>query len=189
MIVGDKNARFPAVCNDCKTRPRHFARCRSVFEYGSAKEMIYRFKYSGRREYAEVFATLSEKILGDYIYGNEFNCIAPVPVSKQRLLKRGYNQAAEYGRELSKVTGIPFCDDAIRRVKNTSPLKLLNPSERQNNLKNAFKTGENVVKSKCILLVDDIYTTGATMDECARVLLDGGAKSVYGITLSSGTGI
>jgi predicted amidophosphoribosyltransferase len=65
----------------------------------------------------------------------------------------------------------------------------LSPAERQKNLKNAFKSGQIVVKSKRILLVDDIYTTGATMDECAKVLLEAGAESVYCMTLASGAGI
>ena len=68
-------------------------------------------------------------------------------------------------------------------------MKLLSPAQRQKNLKNAFKSGQNVVKSKSILLVDDIYTTGATMDACAKVLFDAGADSVYCIALASGKGV
>lgn len=177
------------LCHDCKEKNHIFTRCRSVFEYSSAKEMIYRFKYAGRREYARVFAFLTGKILAEYIFANDFDCIVSVPISRKRLLKRGYNQAEEYGRELSALTGIPFFDDSVRRVKNTAPLKCLNPSQRQKNLKNAFKKGKNVVKSKRILLVDDIYTTGATMDACAGILLESGASCVYGLTLSSGAGV
>lgn len=186
---GKKLMSETGMCHDCKERPHSFTRCRSAFEYSSAREMIYRFKYSGRREYARIFAELSERVLAEYIYAGDFDCIVPVPVSRRRFLKRGYNQAGEFGRQLSEVTGIPFCDGAIIRSKNTSPLKLLNPSERQKNLKNAFKKGKNVVKSKRILLVDDIYTTGATMDACTEVLLQNGAACVYGLTLASGTGV
>ena len=80
---------------------------------------------------------------------------------------------------LSKLLNIPFCPEAINRVKNTAPMKLLSPAERQKNLKNAFKSGQNVVKSKRILLVDDIYTEGVNIDEDAiQTLYEYGAKKV-----------
>ena len=177
------------ICNDCERRPHLFVRCRSVFEYPCISSAVYRFKYLGRREYASFFAESSLKVLGDYVDGVKPDMITCVPLSKGRMLKRGYNQAGDYARELSGLIKVPFCNDALKRVRNTAPMKLLSPAERQKNLKNAFKSGQNVVKSKRILLVDDIYTTGATMDACAKVLLEAGAESVYCMTLASGAGI
>lgn len=177
------------ICKDCERRPHSFARCRSVFEYPCISSAIYRFKYLGRREYAPMFAESSLKVLGDYISIADPDMITCVPLSREKMLKRGYNQAGDYAKELSKLTDIPFCETAVKRVRNTAPMKLLSPAERQKNLKNAFKSGQNVVKSKRILLVDDIYTTGATMDACASVLLEAGAESVYCMTLASGAGI
>ncbi len=177
------------ICNDCRKREHSFKRCRSVFEYPCISKAVYRFKYLGRREYASFFAESSVKVLGDYISLAKPDMIACVPLSEEKMLKRGYNQAGDYARELSKLTDIPFYPGVIKRVKNTAPMKLLSPAERQKNLKNAFKSGQIVVKSKRILLVDDIYTTGATMDECAKVLLEAGAESVYCMTLASGAGI
>ena len=177
------------ICADCTKRTHSFARCRSVFEYPCISGSVYKFKYMGRREYSRFYAESSVKVLGNYLALIRPDIIVSVPLSKSKMLKRGYNQASDYARELSEILNVPFCGSAVERVKNTVPMKLLSPSERQKNLKNAFKSGQNVVKSKRILLVDDIYTTGATMDACADVLLEAGAESVYGITLASGTGI
>ncbi len=177
------------ICHDCKTGDHVFERCRSAFEYGCISESLYRFKYLGRREYSGVYAKLTLDVLGDYIYGIRPDAVTAVPLSREKENKRGYNQAYEFAKALSDLTDIPLLPDAVRRVKNTAPMKLLSPSERQKNLKNAFKSGENVVKSKRILLVDDIYTTGATMDACAEVLYGEGADSVYCLTICSGAGI
>ncbi len=177
------------ICGDCKRDEHYFARCRSVFEYPCISKAVYRFKYLGRREYAAFFAESSVKILGDYLGVIKPDAIACVPLSKEKMLKRGYNQAQDYAGELSKLTNIPFYPGALKRVRNTAPMKLLNPAQRQKNLKNALKSGQNVVKSKRILLIDDIYTTGATTDACAKVLLEAGAESVYCMTLASGAGI
>ena len=176
------------LCSDC-TRTEHvFTRSRGAFGYRELSKGMYRYKYLGRREYADVYAKLTYSQLADYIHGCNADMIAAVPVSKKKLLKRGYNQAAELAKGISKLSGIPFSEGALLRVRDTAPMKLLSPSERQKNLKNAFISNVNVVKSKRVLLVDDIYTTGSTMDECSRALLEAGAESVYGLSVASGTG-
>ncbi len=186
---GKKLTPGDGLCNDCKTKGHVFERCRSAFEYDGISESLYRFKYLGRREYAKVYAGLSVEVLRDYLTIIKPDVITPVPLSREKENKRGYNQALDLCVALSAETGIPVLPDTVRRVKNTAPMKLLSPSERQKNLKNAFKSGENVVKSKRVLLVDDIYTTGATMDACAEILYGEGADSVYCLTISSGAGI
>ena len=186
---GKKVLTAQRICHDCTERGHSFERCRSALEYRCISKAVYRFKYMGRREYSKAFAKMSIAVLGDYIYGIKPDVIVPVPISSKRMFKRGYNQAYEYAKELSGITGIPVYDDAVRRIKDTRPMKLLTPKERQKNLKNAFLCGKNVVKSKSILLVDDIYTTGSTLDAVSEVLLGAGAEKVYGLTLSSGTGV
>ena len=186
---GKKVSAGMRICADCGRMHHAFTRSRGAFEYGPLSKAIYRYKYLGRREYSKVFSELTYRQLADYIHGVHPDIIAAVPVSKKKLLKRGYNQAAELAKGLSELSGIPFEDGALLRVRDTSPMKLLSPSERQKNLKNAFTGGQNVVKFKRVLLVDDIYTTGSTMDECSRALLKAGAESVYGLTMASGTGV
>ncbi len=186
---GKKISAPSGICTDCSRNDHIFTRCRSAFEYDTVRAAIYRFKYLGRREYAHVFAEMTHRILADYLAGIRPDAITFVPLSREKERTRGYNQARDYAGELSKLMNIPLLDDALIRVRNTAPMKLLTPQERLKNLKNAFKSGQNVVKSKSILLVDDIYTTGATMDECARVLFDAGANKVYCVTLASGKGV
>ena len=186
---GKKISKPTGICMDCSRREHTFTRCRSAFEYDTVRASIYRFKYLGRREYSKVFAEMTDRILADYLYGVRPDAIVPVPLSREKERTRGYNQARAYAGELSKLMNIPLLDDALIRVRNTAPMKLLPPPERAKNLKNAFKSGQNVVKSKSILLVDDIYTTGATMDECAKVLFEAGADKVYCVALASGKGV
>ena len=89
---------------------------------------------------------------------------------------------------MGTIPSAPVYPKMLVRVKNTAPQKKLNPEERQNNLKRAFNMGQNDVKLKTIIVMDDIYTTGITIDEAARVLKDAGAEKVYFVTLACGAG-
>jgi ComF family protein len=104
-------------------------------------------------------------------------------------MKRGYNQAALLAREVSKVLNIPINEKRIYRCKPTVPQKELNGKERQNNLKNAFKMRQNDVKLKTIIVVDDIYTTGSTLDAIAKVCKAAGIEYVYSLTVAVGNGL
>ena len=90
---------------------------------------------------------------------------------------------------VSKKTGIPYYDDYVKRCKKTIPMKELNASERQINLKKAFIVGNNDVKLYRVLIVDDIYTTGSTIDAMADALKQNGTSEVYFVTLSIGSGM
>ena len=90
---------------------------------------------------------------------------------------------------MSKYLGVPVCDGYIKRVKSTKALKTLDTMQRQNNLKKAFLIMQNDVKLKTIIVVDDIYTTGATMDAVAKVCKDAGVETVYTLTVAVGNGL
>ncbi|MDE7045569.1 MAG: ComF family protein, partial [Acetatifactor sp.] len=117
------------------------------------------------------------------------DALIPVPVHPSRKRRRGYNQAELIARRLSELSGIPMEAALIRRVKKTRPLKGLSNSERQNNLKRAFKIDINDVKLNTIVIIDDIYTTGATIDSMAQVLKEKGVKKIYFMALAVGRGI
>ena len=102
--------------------------------------------------------------------------------------RRGYNQAAVFARALYKECGIPAEYQMVQRIRNTVPQKELNDVERKKNLKHAFQLKKGTPENKNILLVDDIYTTGSTMDEVAEVLLGAGAKNIYFLCISIGEG-
>lgn len=175
-------------CLDCSERKHFFEWGRALYEYGSAAASIYRFKYGGRREYAEFFGRHMAEVLREEIRRMAPDLLIPIPLHPARKRKRGYNQAHLLAKSISGYTGIPVCGTILIRVKNTVPMKRLNPQERQNNLKKAFLIRGNDVKCKTILLVDDIYTTGSTIDAAAKVLLEAGAEKVYFVTLSVGSG-
>lgn len=112
--------------------------------------------------------------------------LIPVPLHKSRQRTRGYNQAQLIAEELGKRMNMRVVDDLLYRVKKTKAQKNLNAFERENNLKKAFKIVQNDVKLNSVILIDDIYTTGSTLDEAAHCLQECGIGNIYFIVLSIG---
>lgn len=177
------------LCEDCKNREHSFIRGRALFEYQSVAKAIYRFKYGGRCEYAYFFGEEMVRFLGEFIRGCEPDGLIPIPLYKKKEKKRGYNQSLLLAKVIGSSLKIPVYDHLLVREKDTVPLKSLNPRERQNNLKKAFNIAENDVKLKSVIIVDDIYTTGSTMDEAAAVLHQWGVEKVFFVTIATGEGI
>ncbi len=172
------------LCEDCKKRCREFSSGRAAFIYDDVlKESVYRYKYGNRAEYADYFADRMAKILGPYIKSSGARAIIPIPLHKSRLKKRGYNQAGLIADRLSAHFDIPVRNDILIRTEKTRVQKSLRASQRQNNLKKAFKIESDVVKLKNILLVDDIYTTGSTIDAAAGCLKGAGVDNVSFVVL------
>ncbi len=173
-------------CGDCMNTKHRFKRGFSVFNYRSIAGSIYKFKYLGRQEYADFYAKETEKRLGKKLKSLGIDAIIPVPMYEEKEYKRGYNQAGVYAKKLSKRIKIPVFDDVIVRTKQTRPMKELDVRGRRNNLKKAFNIIRNDVKFKCILIIDDIYTTGSTIDEIAHEFQMAGVKEIYFLTLAIG---
>lgn len=189
MKCGKKLMEEGEFCRDCSSRRHEFVRGRALYEYESAAPAIYRFKYGNRREYADFFGEETVRYLGEFIRAVQPDALVPIPLHKKRSLKRGYNQATLLARAIGRYSGVPTEEKLLLRVKDTIPLKLLNPEERQNNLKKAFIMAQNDVKLKTIIIIDDIYTTGSTIDEAARTLKAGGVQNIYFVTLACGAGV
>lgn len=189
MKCGKKVAEGEEYCVDCSKASHHFACGRALYEYNSVAAGIYRFKYGNRREYALAWGEEMAYYLGDFIRSTGAEGLIPVPLHTSRLRQRGYNQAECLARAVGGCMNIPVYDKYVRRVRATRPLKLLTPRERQNNLKKAFIIGQNDVKLKVVIIVDDIYTTGSTMDAIAEVLRDAGTERIYFLTLSCGASV
>ena len=152
------------------------------------RESIGRFKYKNRREYGDFYVQELLRACGEAVRSWNPDLLIPIPLHKSRRRKRGFNQAELIARGLGKELGIPVSADSLLRTKKTSPQKELNDQERKSNLKNAFQLAKDNVKFKKILLIDDIYTTGSTIDAAASVLLDHGAEKVYFLCISIGRG-
>lgn len=174
-------------CKDCKKHAHYFNQGRAVWVYNKElRESIYRFKYDNKREYADFYIEEMVGKYGEWIKGLGVQAIVPVPLHRKKQKARGFNQAEVLACGLGKALNIPIETNLVCRQKNTIAQKELNSKERQKNLKNAFKIVQNDVQLRKILLVDDIYTTGSTMDAMAAVLKDSGVREVYAICLGTG---
>ena len=173
-------------CPDCSKTRHYFDRGFGVFRYRCVSGSIYRFKYSGRREYADFYAEAAMESIGRSMRGMHADAIIPVPMYPGKQRRRGYNQAEVFAKALGKRLMVPVRGDVVTRVRDTVPMKLLDSSERRTNLKKAFNIAENDVKFKCIILIDDIYTTGSTMDELAREFRRHGVERIFFVTLAIG---
>ncbi len=173
-------------CEDCRRSSHQFTRGFSVFRYRSISGSIYKFKYMGRREYATFYGREAARLLGRKLGQLGIEALIPVPMYRDKERKRGYNQAEVFATALSRELGIPVYNKVIKRVRNTVPMKELDVSRRRNNLKKAFKVAENDVKFKCVLIIDDIYTTGSTIDEIAHEFRMVGTEEIYFLTLAIG---
>ncbi|HKM05087.1 MAG TPA: double zinc ribbon domain-containing protein [Lachnospiraceae bacterium] len=176
-------------CFDCATKPHKYTKGRALFEYDCIHGSIYKFKYQGREEYSKFYGKEVVKHLGKEILSWNAQALIPVPLHKSRMKKRGFNQTLLIATEISKYLGIPVNDSLIARCKNTIPQKELDDRERQNNLKRAFKIVRNDVKLSTIIIIDDIYTTGSTINAMTEQLKAIGIENIYFITLSVGKGL
>lgn len=176
-------------CPDCEQKKHHFIQGKTLWVYEkNVTESMYRFKYQNKREYGSVYAAELAEKYGDWIRKQKIQAIIPVPLHKKRRRKRGYNQAEILAKELGRILDIPVHTDLLVRVRNTKPQKELNAAERKNNLKKAFKTTKSSVQLQYILIVDDIYTTGSTLDAAAAALAEAGVSEVYTCCVSMGRG-
>lgn len=177
-------------CEECEKKKHLFYKGISAYVYSDiVKKSIYRFKYSNRRYYAKTYGEMIAKEFLSEIKRWDCDVIVPVPIHRNRYKKRGYNQAEILAKELSKYIGIPVDSSILVRKINTLPQKELDANGRKNNLENAFKISKSVVQYKKIILVDDIFTTGSTIDACAAMFLAAGVYKIYFISLSIGIGI
>jgi len=174
-------------CEDCIDGKHCFVAGRGVFVYeGVLKKSIYRFKYAKRQEYAKFYSLAAMEHAGGFLKELKADSIVPVPLYKKKLYQRGYNQAQVFAKELSEILKVPVYPDVVVRTRNTVPQKELDARERQNNLKKAFKIRRNDVKLGVTIIVDDIYTTGSTIEAVAQLLLKAGAERIYFVTIGIG---
>lgn len=171
-------------CAACLAAPPRFI-ARSALAYeGPAREVVLRLKHGDRPHLAADMTGHLRRAAGEL---PDDALIVPVPLHRWRLWKRGYNQAAELAKALAAATGKPLLVDALVRRRATASSQGLNPSQRRRNLAGAIGVREAarpLIAGRCIVLVDDVLTTGATADACARHLLRARAASVRLLTLA-----
>ena len=179
------------VCGECRDQPRTFRAARSAGLYeGVLRTLILRFKYSPSRPLADpLAAVLHECMLRRRVLNpDKIDCLLPVPVHPQRLRERDYNQSAEMAIVVGRRMRIPVDTKSLRKTRETRPQMTLSARDRQSNLVGAFAVRDaDAVRGKRILLIDDVMTTGATAQECAKTLLAAGAAEVRVLTLARDT--
>ncbi len=174
-------------CSYCKNKSFYFKKAISPLEYtGLLRKVIYRFKYEAKPYLYKSFGEFMIASLKQESIEN-IDLIVPVPLHRSRKAERGYNQAELLARYLSSKLNIALDSKNLIRTKATKIQNKLLRHEREENIKDAFRVkASGVFKDKRILLVDDIFTTGATVNECARVLMECGANEIYVITIATG---
>ena len=176
-------------CFDCTKGHHVFDKGIALWQYTkSMKQSIHRFKYDNKREYADFYIEEILKHYGTWIESLQVDAIIPVPLHRSKQRSRGFNQAELLAKGIGKALQIPVEAKVVERYRKTKVQNVLNDTERKYNVKKAFKIAGNVVKLKKVLLVDDIYTTGSTIDAIAEVLKEAGVEQVYICCLCAGRG-
>ncbi len=172
-------------CLQCQNNERHFDFVRSCFVYeNEIKKLILNLKFHNCKWVAKYFADMLFDCYNLYDLNAEL--IIPVPISKEREKQRGYNQTKMFAKPLAEKLNIPISIDTILKIKDVSPQTKLSGKQRHENVKGAYKViNDKSVKGKRVLIIDDILTTGSTIDEVAKQLKIAGASAVYGLVLAS----
>ena len=176
-------------CYDCGRRSHYYESGRAVWQHASmVRPAIYQFKYHNRRIYSRAFAREMVKAYGMAIRKWQIAIIIPIPLSKSRRRKRGYNQAELLAKEIGRIMEIPVDTESLIRNKNTIPQKVMDARGRRKNLQHAFVWDGPRLRGGNVLLIDDIYTTGSTIDVAAKTVKLAGAEKVHFLTVSIGQG-
>lgn len=173
-------------CGACLTHPPHFDSARAHFLYeGPIRDLIHSFKYNQKTHLHSPLALLTLEGISAFLADQNPHIIIPVPLHRSRLRQRGFNQAVLLGRILSRQLLIPMIPDALIRARPTEPQINLKATERRANVQGAFLVARPAsVVDKRILLLDDVMTTGSTIDECAKELKKAGADLVIAATVA-----
>ena len=183
-FCGRKTSGGAKICGYCRSRGVNFECARSVFVYkGVVKRLIRRLKYDGEKYIAEELAPfLYERYLKIGVGADE---ILYAPMTEKAKRKRGYNQSEEIAKSLGKLAGIPV-EERLKKTKETESQVGLGKTEREKNLSGAFRViNKKEIKGKTFLLTDDVMTTGSTLNELAKILVEAGAEKVVAVTVAS----
>ena len=180
---------FENLCDDCRKTKHVFTRGIGVYLYNDLmRESIVMMKYKGRREYGEVLGLLAAEEARPYLTAWRPEAVIPIPLHKERQRKRTYNQAEAIAAPIAEMLGVPLLPAGLLRRSGTDAMKELSAAERAKNLSNALTAAENLPVFRKVLLVDDIYTTGATMDAAASALIKHGISEIYFLAVCIGGG-
>ena len=177
----------PHVCRACIERRPAFAVHRSCGTYeGALKDIILLFKYRKLAILGRGLAAIAGEAVGrDAELWSGVDAVIPVPLHPRRKRERGFNQSRVFAAELGRIVNKDVRDGVLVKIRNVPPQTSLEGHERAGNVRGAYRVAkEDFVAGKILMLVDDVYTTGATVGECARTLIEAGAKEVRAVTIA-----
>lgn len=173
-------------CKECSDRERHFTEGVGILLYDPVvRKSLLRYKYSGCREYGDFYALFLCRSAEKWIRRWKPDLIVPVPMYWRKKRLRGFNQAEYLAERIGDYYGIPTAKNLVKKVQNTKSQKKLDADRRRKNLKKAFCVSGRLDGYK-ILIVDDVYTTGSTVDMLSECLKEKGADKVYFLTVALG---
>lgn len=180
-------------CKDCfRSRERHersFDAGRALWLYGgNIQKSVLEYKYQGMKSYTDFYADEMARVLGGWILQRKPDVLIPVPLHPKKKRIRGFNQAELLARAVGKRLDIPADSRILYRNRWTEPQKSVSGRERRHNLAKSMGIRQFPSNFYRVMLVDDIYTTGSTMEVCGQILKEAGAKQVYFLTLCVGYG-
>lgn len=173
-------------CGHCLATPRPFEAARSAVRFeGPVQELIHRFKYGNKVHLSRPLGLITADALSGFVPAGGADFIVPVPLHRRRLQERGFNQSQLLGRVLSKRWLIPLSVHNLRRIRWTEPQIGLSADDRRRNVRGAFQVADpSRFRGGRLILLDDVYTTGSTVSECARTLKAAGAGEVLVVTVA-----
>jgi len=174
---------YPGMCAACRADPPGYTSLRSwAWHTGVVRNAIHRLKYQGDLSLGEVFSRPIINLLNETHW--EIDLVVPVPAGIARQAERGYNQAALLAWPVAYACNLAYQAKALYKVRETLSQVGLNRTQRRQNVKQAYRANVDLVSGKKVLIIDDVATSGATMDACTVALLESGATQVYGLTLA-----
>ena len=177
------------LCTDCETHPHLFEEGRAVFLYEKGVRLsVNRLKFLNRREYIPFYGECLYQLFLEMEPCWRAQCLVPVPMHPKKRAARGFDQACLLARSLSERCRLPLDENLLVRTRFTQSSKKLSRSERRKNLRGVFAVRPEADIPSSVILIDDIYTTGATMDEAACALRLSGVEQVFFLTLCIGRG-
>ena len=182
-VSSDKN-----ICGECCSKTTHIDQGLSCCLYeGSIKESIHLFKYKGFTGLIDIFGELMASFLKKNSFEDRIDLIVPVPMHPSKRREKRYNHADILAHRLSRSFSVPTDCNNLKKIRWTSPQSEMDKKSRFDNIKDTFLViDKNIFSGKNILVVDDVYTTGATVNECAKVLKKAGSCKVFSFTLARG---
>ena len=174
-------------CTDCGRRKHRFIAGRSIFLYeGEFRDSVLQMKFHDHREYIDFYAAAMAEAGRSFLRGEAIRMILPVPMNSRKRRERGFDQCRLLAERFSERAGIPVNRSSLIRTKYTRAQKGLDLYQRKENLREAFSVREAEKISEPVLLLDDIYTTGSTVDACCEALLKCGIREIYFLALCTG---